>query len=135
MDASNAQTVEELIDFFSSQLLISPYDVKALTLRGMLLESQSRYKLAIADFNTLIDTGEKKGYYLRAYSYCRIGKIDLALNDFGKVDIQGIQSTAILPTIAYIAKKRNEIIKEIEAEYFREKLMEKYNTVNFILPN
>lgn len=135
MDASNTQTVEELIDFFSSQLLISPYDEKALTIRGMLLESQNRYKLAIADFKTLIDTGEKKGYYLRAYSYCRIGKIDLALKDFGKLDIQGIQMTAILPTIAYIAKKRNEIIKEIEAEYLREKLMEKYNNANFSLPN
>lgn len=135
MDASNTQTVEELIVFFSSRLLISPFDVKALTLRGILLESQNRYKLAIADFKTLIDTGEKKGYLLRAYSYCRIGKIDLALKDFGKLDIQGIQMTAILPTIAYIAKKRNEIIKEIEAEYLQEKLMEKYNNANFSLPN
>ncbi len=135
MNSQDTLTVKELIENYSSLLMIDPLNIKALVLRGILRESQKKYELAISDFSALIKAGEKKGYYLRAYSYCKMGNIDLALKDICQAEIQAMQSPAIPQYIAYIVKKRSDIIKEIEAVYLKDRFNENYNNLDHIIAN
>lgn len=135
MNGDLSHKVKELLSLFSEALLLNPKNVRALVLRGLLWEQQKNYDLAISDFNSLIQVGNKKGYFLRAYSYCSQGKFDLALVDIKQADAQEKQPIGLFHIMAYITKRRNEIVKEIETEYLREQLDENYDSMDFANPN
>lgn len=135
MNGDLSNKIKELINVFSEALLINPNNIRALVLRGLLWERQRNYELAIRDFNSLIQIGNKKGYYLRAFSYCSIGKLELALRDIGQVETKEVAPGGLFQCLTYITRRRNEIIKEIETEYLKEKLGDKYDGMDFILPN
>jgi len=135
VNGDNTPLVLELIENYSSLLLIKPNNVKSLILRGLLWEQQKNYELAINDFNSLISIGNKMGYYLRAYSYCSLGKLNLALIDVKEADNQMKQPMGLFQCLAYITKRRNEIVREIEKEYLKDRFGEKYDNMNFINPN
>lgn len=135
MNGDLSHKVKELLNVFSEALLLNPKNVRVLVLRGLLWEQQRNYELAIRDFNSLIHIGNKNGYFLRAYSYCSLGKLDLALVDIEQASAQEKQPIGLFHILAYITKRRNEIVKEIETDYLREQFGENYGSMDFVKPN